>query len=654
MYSFHMVTPVDGTPTDLQVVYTNHQDDDDRLATNLEELVEAYNRRLPPTRLVFICASGVEKRVEHIFSERRDTLEGRLASASHVAIAPYDKHGALIADQIVHLKEPSTHWEIDDSFLERLAARTVTKIFDDTKTILHAPHGYVFRKLSGREEDIFVRAGNMLREPSSLAVFNYLLLRRLPTECGLIYIDSFTILSFALGLQSLVDYFRRADPNLPALAIKNIHSYEISPDFRIPNEANYFILISASTSGEFARKLVNEKQADPDRIVHLLGVGAPSSAFRDSCVYFRERQPRLSPNSTAHHNDALIEIGTEEFLVAQGPPSPIPITRDHVHRNGARELHKPFYGDALKFHEASRPTHGSYSTFSISVNPAEAESAPIRSWVQDQLLHQLPASVHTLVHIDDSMSAQITSWLREALGGHLVVKSLPELKDPTCNRSSGSGSVVVVAHHDPGFEGLREAGIALRRMDAGHRHFVIGYAFPSSLAEHRRLRADLRMVPDGPQYGWSEYLVLPVGAVPLHESLVPQSAIFGDQAIDLSRAALGDQLANALIGWKTRFSIPRNGLFLPRTDGTPLVLRHGSVFFPDMPATDISQIAVYAMVSAAMQAARESDARSVGNRSSSVPRFDDNPFVRTVLDPSMFARFNDGFCRRRCSDRRIL
>ena len=642
MYSFHTVTPVDGTPTALQVVYTNHQDDDDRLATNLDELVEAYNRRLPPTRLVFICPSGVERRVEEIYNERQDALEGRLASASHVAMAPYDKEGALIADQIVHLKEPATSWDIDDSFLKGLAARTVTKIFDDTKTILHAPHGYVFRKPSSREEDIFVRAGNMLREPSSLPVFNYLLLSRLPKECGLIYIDSFTILSFALGLQSLVDHFRRADPNLPALAIENIHSYEISPDFRIPNEANYFILISASTSGEFARKLVDEKQADPDRIVHLLGVGGPSSEFQDTCIYFRGRQPRVSPNSTARHEDALIEIGTEEFLVAQGPPSPVPITRDHVHSDGARELHKPFYGTALKFHEADLPTHGSYSTFSISVKPSEAESSPIRAWAHDHLLHQLPASVHTLVHIDDRMSAQIASWLREALGGHLVVKSLPELKDSTCSGCSGSGSVVVVAHHDPGLEGFREANIALRSTNGVHRHFVIGYAFPSSLAEHRRLKADLRMVPGGPQYGWSEYLVLPVGAAPLHESLVPHSAIFGDQAIDSSRAVLGDQLADALIEWETRSSIPRNGLFLPRTDGTPLVLRHGSVFFSDTPAAGISQIPVYAMVSAAMQAARESDPRSVENKPSSVPRFDNNPFVRTVLDPSMFARFNDG------------
>ena len=46
------------------------------------------------------------------------------------------------------------------------------------------------------------------------------------------------------------------------------------------------------------------------------------------------------------------------------------------------------------------------------------------------------------------------------------------------------------------------------------------------------------------------------------------------------------------------------------------------------------------MVSAAVQAARESSVPS--GRNSAQPGFDDNPFVRSVLDPSMFARFSDG------------
>ena len=641
MYSFQLLIQIEESQTALQVVYPSHEDSDDRLATGLEQLVEAYNRRVPPSRLLFICPTGIECRIKQSFDDKWGEFEGRLTSTSHVVVAPYDERGKLVCSRIIHLmRHGETNWAVTDSFLEELGARAVAQIFNDTKTILHAPHGYLFRHLSGREENIFVRAGNLLREPSCLAVFNYLLLRKLPPDCSLVYIDSFTILSFALGLQSLVGYFRRSAPSVSALAIENIHSYEVTSEFRIPNEANYLVLISASTSGGFAEKLVTEKQADRARIVHLLGVGPPGSALRDSCVYFWERPPAGRPISGTSQQSALIEIGTEEFLVAQGPARPVPITRAHVNRDGARELHKPFYRKALKFHEPVPDARGAYSTFSISAESGDSKCSPMRHWVEDRLAHELPASVRTLVYVDD-MSAVVASWLRKALGSQVVTKSLAELKNPACRALPACGSVVVVAYEDPGLERLRESGVALRRMEGGHRHYVVGYAFPSSHAEHSRLKADLRMGPNGPQFGWSEYLVLPVGADTVHESLVPSGASFGTDAIEQRREELGGALADALIARETRSEIQSDDLFLPRTNGTPLVLRHGSVFF-ETPTADVSQIAVHAMVSAAMQVAREPGGPSGLNSAPPQPGFDDNPFVRSVLDPSMFARFSDG------------
>ncbi|MDE0420767.1 MAG: hypothetical protein OXK76_07755 [Gammaproteobacteria bacterium] len=640
MYSFELVKALDAVPVTVQVVFAGHGDGDERLAsTGLGELVEGYNRRVPPSRLLFVCPFGVEGALAKAYGDRREDLEGRLASASHVVIAPYDNVGKLVAESVTHLKCAGSPWAICDGLVESLAQEAVSAIFDDAKTILHAPHGYAFRKLSNREEDIFVRAGNMLRDPKCLAVFGYLLLRRMPPKCSLVYIDSFTILSFALGIQSLVDYFRRLDSDLPALAIENFHSYEITPEFRIPNEADYFVLISASTSGGLARKLVEEKQADAGRIVHLLGVGSGDSPFRDSCVYFRERGAQARMGGSSGQRNALIEIGTEEFLVAQGPPTAVALTREHVNRKGSNELHKSFYRDALKFHAPG--VGGAYSTFSMAADATDATCPPIRRWVGQRLVHELPASVRMVVHVEDPMSACLAGWLVDALPTEVPTKSASDLAE--MDRSSiAGGAVVVVAYGDPGLERVREVNIALRSVDPVHRHYVVGYAFPPSRGEHRRLKLDLRMGPSGPQYGWSEYLILPVGAAPIHESLIPEYAGLSDEGIATLREQLGEDLAEELSARNARSSIPDNGLFLPRTDGEPLRLRHGSVFFAEEPDGQVSQVAVYAMVSAAVQAAREPHDLGGRDSGSSRPRFDDNPFVRTVLDPSMFARFNDG------------
>ena len=415
-------------------------------------------------------------------------VEDRLVSVSHITVAPYDEKGCLASNHIVHLKQNDLTWNISDKFLTDAAQDGISALFDETKTILHAPHGYVFRKLSGREENMFVRAGNMLREPGCMSIFNHLLLRKLPPNCSFVYIDSFTILSFTLGLQSIVRYFRGLGRSLPALTIENTHSYEISDDFRIPNEDNYLVLISASTSGGLAKKLVDEFQADPNRIIHLLGIGPPNAEFKKSCVYFKARDINAEQLTSVNRANTPIEIGTEEFLVAQGPPRPVRITTKHVNDDAASEFYKPYYMLALRFGEPSMPERRRYSPFSISNQIEHAESSPIKEWVRDDLIHEIPASARVLVYVDNQMSKQVADWIKTCLGSHIATKSLEEVEAERPTPDCGESSLVVIAHYDPGFERLTRASIALRKLGNVHRHYVVCFDFPSSHVEHKRRR----------------------------------------------------------------------------------------------------------------------------------------------------------------------
>ena len=641
MYSFQFVRLVGKSPSSLQIAYPSHEEVDDHLEDGLVQLIEDYNRRISPSRLLFVCPLGMETLIQGCFDDQRARFEDRLVSTSHITVAPYDHKGWLASDNIIHLKQDDETWDITDEFLSSAAQEGISALFDETKTILHAPHGYAFQKLSGREANMFVRAGNMLREPGSMSIFNHLLLRKLPSNSRFVYIDSFTILSFALGLQSIVRYFRHSGRSLPALAIENTHSYEINPDFRIPNEDNYVILISASTSGGLARKLVDKHQADPSRIIHLLGVGPHDANFSKSCIYFRSHGNNTEHPISANHSNTPIEIGTEEFLVAQGPPRPVRITTKHVNDDAATEFHKSFYGRALQFGEGSAPEHRRYSPFSISNQIELAVSSPIQDWVRDHLVHELPASVRALVHVDNEMSKQVANWIGTSLGPHVVIKSLEEVEAEKPEQDSAKGSLIVIAHHDPGLESLTRASIAFRKLGDIHRHYVVCFGFPSSRVEHDRLRADLLMAPGRRKYGWSEFVILPVGVSLLHESLISHRSYCSAEALETHRKVLGENFANALANWSAYGSIANDGLFFPRTAGTALALRHGSVFFPHRGEEDVSQISVYAMVSAAIQHAREPIRYGKTDMSPEF-RFDNNPFVRSILDPSMFTRFSDG------------
>ncbi len=619
-----------------------HEDSDESLEVYLEEVVENFNRRSPPSRLLFICPIQIEQNIKQIFLKRWSEFKGRLSSATHIIAVPYNERGELEQNNIISLKKSKEIWDVTDSFLDEINIKAVQKIFDENHTILYAPHGYVFKKISGQEQNIFVRAGNMLRDPNCLLVFNFLLLRRLPEDCSVVFIDSFTILSFALGLKSLVGHFHRLGKSITTISIVNIHSYRMNPEFRVPNEKNYLFIISATTSGGLAHKLESEYKADKDRIVHLLGVGPTTSDWRKSCVYFKEWKSDNSLNLPHSQQNTLIEINTEEFLISQSHPRPVSITRRHVNSDGAQELHKLYYKNSLKFNEPGPRIGGGYTPFSILTREEGIEPSPIRDWVKSDLIHELPASVTALIHADDSLSKSVALWIQDVLSSNLEIKSLSELQSDNNYLAPNNSSIVVIASFDPNLESLRECNIALRRMENVHRHYVLGYTFPISMLEHNRFKNDLRMGRSGLKYGWSEFMVLPVGPPAVHDSLSSDYIFFDENAIEENSSKLGSELKNALTTRNKHTTIPWNGLFFPRTNGAPLFLRRDSVFFPGKSVEGISQIAVHAMVSAAMQAAREPEYSSGSNTVQASLGFDENPFVRAVLDPDMFGRYNDG------------
>lgn len=641
MYTFKLLKVVDGIDSTLQVLYLNHEDGREYMENTLVDLFEQYNRRIAPSRLLIVCPSGIESVIKSIYEDHESRFKHRLVSTSHVVIAPFDQCGQLDLDCVVQLKQSGQPWKLTDEFLLELSNDGIAELFDNTKAILFAPHGYVFLKPSGREETIFVRAGNILRESGCISMLNHLLLRKLPQNCNKIFIDSFTILSIAMGLQSIIAYFHRLSPeSVPIVSIENTHSYEIDDiqtELRIPNDPNYLVLISASTSGGYAKKLVEEKQADPSRIIHLLGVAPADREFRTSCVYFREHELSNANQVGKESRKGVIQIDTEEFLVAQGPPRPVKITKEHVSKEGAREFPKLFYQSALSFFEARVTPQSGFSPFSISVQIEDANSVPIKEWITKSLIHELPASVRAIVHIGDPMSEIVANWIGENLVGEIEIGAMGALQVEGEQPGDKVGACVVVAFQDPGLDALSRTSIELRNKNYAHHHYVVCYAFPPSLARYNRLKGDLRLG----QLGWSEFLVLPVGASSLHSSLYLHRQNFTDELLLPYKNCLGDNLTASLLEQNSGQPIPIDKIFLPRIDGAPLRLRPTSIFFEE--SSEIpSQAVVYAMTSAAMQRAREPLSSTWSTNPSVEMIFDDNPFVRSVLDPSMFARFNDG------------
>lgn len=635
-----------GSPSSetLSVLYpAEHTDLKQALHTTINEIT---NIRLPPSRILIICRLGLHHRLEAAYKAIEDHLDGRLRNTTHISIAPYCSRGRLDRDSIIHIRENDQPWAITDDLLHQAATYALSRLVEGTNTILHAPAGYLFRKPSGREESYFIRAGNMLRELGAIPVVTHLLLRNLSRPIKTIYIDSFTILSFALGLQASLEGFNKDNQSSHTIpTIHNLHSYDKEPNFRFPPESNYIVLISASTSGSLAREFIENHGANPERILHLIGAGAfPNKEREKSCLYFYNYSTNTKNQTLSNRH---INIVSEEFAVDHGPARPVSLGKNHVNRDLATIYKDSFYQENLKIRRAATSAgYGPYALFSID-NSHHLGSEAFDKWVTDKLIHELPASVHLLVHLDDPRSTLLSNKLKALLQGKsasLTVGSVPLQDLETIRIPNDAGiSVVIVACEDPNLEGLTRASTSLRTYSATFRHYILVHSFPESMQRHRRRLNDLTLRSNDPNYGISEFLVTPVGDTILHEPLLRDYGLdLTVTSFDQIKTSIGDKLFESL---KSRSQTNSHGptlgptIFFPKFDGDPLELRPGSIFF-ETGYTNISHAVAYLAVACALQNARE------GNNLTSKARqqnyFDTNPFVRSVIAPTMFSRYSDG------------
>ena len=622
--------PIGGAPAEpVAVIYPPHSMD---WHNALERtVVGLINRRLPPSRILFVCPRGQEKHLVAAFDAQEKDLKQRLRSTTYVVVAAYDDRGHVADDEVVHLwPKHDTPWPLTDTGVTELGTRYIEELSKQTKAILHAPPGHQFRKLSGSSSRVFVRAGNMLREMDSINVYSHMLLRHWSADAKIIYVDSFTVLSFAMALQRTIAFFSDDAAAIPS--IENFHSYEKASDFDFPPGGQYLVIISASTSGALADELVKRHRAEQDKIVHLIGAGTNpvDQRFRQSCICFHELGVRSRPVL----ND--IRIDGEEFIPSYGEPTTVNLTTRHIRAEDARRYKDRFYQKYLKLQRsASAAGYESYSLFSVQNEEGEVGPGDLDEWVAAQLIHDIPASVSLIVHLADPASKILSKLIFDKLTNMTSVEiiSLDDVAEYKGEFSTGE-SILIVANEDPNLEGFVRAGTMLRRWSHAFRHFVLGHAFPETRADFDRVKQSLRMRAGGlPGYGWSDFAVAAVGRLDIHvDSLFSYPVQFGSA---LMPPMIVDDigLSKALTEYSEDSS---EHVFLPKLDGTWLVLRQGSVFF-EAEYQELSDEVVYLAVATAVQSVREGTATNDPRL-----RFDSNPFVGSVIDPQMFSRFSDG------------
>lgn len=641
-YVYRMQLKIQEQQYDVAVLYKYFNGDYDR---QLDETIDVLTkRRLPPDRILIVCQKGLQNKISEEYENISFATKARLRAVTNVTLVAYNIEGKVQPEDIFELYAPVQNWILTDADLQYINEAGMRNVIETTGTRMTAPLGYVFRKPSGNASEVFIRAGNMMKDPSALAVVFHAMIRVIPIRAKRLYIDSFTILSVALTYQRCIHELAIAcgvEPVIPT--ITNFHSYSMDSNLRFELTNDYIILISASSSGGLALRLVNECGAQADRIFHLL-VFSEELNFRYKSVYFQqEPMPAKSIHSSFQK---VITIPGEEFIASHGDTRTVDIKKAHLVDTECKIYKDQFYQRSLVLNlQAS----GSYASAFRPVGLCATDkigSEEFEAWVSRLAHIDLPASATIAIASDDGTSRLLAFRLASLISAtkkdpvHVITESqLIDEKDDSL--VSKDGSVLIVCSDETDGESLLAISQSLRDKPHLHRHYIIGHLFPSSAQQFRRLRNNLRVNGKGTPYGWSVYCVTPLG----HDSLTQSWLLERNFNYETVTFSSGNRaLANAL---KTRAinlqkpSLTRDELFLPKLNGKKLTLRPESVLF-ERNYRNIAQVTVYVQIAAALQRARD---RHLCDDKTILPEelcFANNPFIDTVIDPDTFSRFNDG------------
>ena len=497
-----------------------------------------------------------------------------------------------------------------------------------------APAGHVFKHPSRTVNKLFIQAREIATCEVEVAFVGRCIIGALP---HLARQDLTTVFVDTMGIYALVREalnFANVDAN-----ILSFHSYKEISELSPPLHP-YAVVISASTTGGMARKLVSEQGFDASRILTLVD-STRNNRAGGVLVALDEVSPEYRTRA-AEGTETQIELFGEHFSSKAKPPRAVTLGLVHSPKRMADFL-SAFGLTGLMTLNTS--TAGSTNRRVVCINAdTVAGSPPLEAWLREEVAWRVPAAVDHILCADDSGSralAQTVAVLLHALRGGTgsapPVTTYADLVQETLATVQGV-LVVQAVVGDGGL--LREISRDLREFlpSARPRHFLAGVGLPQSLEAWSRLRQFLVRNPTAREYGFSSWLELPTGAEGTSTAWDALTTLAGTaevQAPTVPGVSANDVAASIDLAVQAIVAA-RNG-FLSTSSGDALALSDGFLFFGNVfdgqRFAEIPISTTYTTIAAALQSARELSAAENQLRPSG--------YESVVLSPENFLRYND-------------
>lgn len=527
----------------------------------------------------------------------------------------------------------NTSLEINDNDAKAFFSVGLSKLVERNKVLHIAPAGHTFKHPSGRINKLFIQSRELVSTETELQFVAKGLHTLIPNICWseikTIYIDTMGIYSIVKEAASLAGCTAN---------IESYHSYDSFKELNLPTE-EYLVVISASTSGGMAEDLVR-RDFSKEKIITLIDIKQRSNS---SHVFINLSSTGLLESlSSVDGNETDIELVGEHFSYKAKPPKQVIIGIPHKPKY-LLDILKDFCITGINTINQRVESIGKSPV--LSLKPVNLhKSSKFNSWFEDELSWSLSLSINTVIYSDDGASEILANKVIKFITDRKPNKQPPALlKWPEFGKeelSNATGIIVVTAFAGDGGR-MRQISRDLREYEKKKtipRHFLVGVGLPQSMESWKKLEQFLVRNATSRPYSFSVWKVLPLGPDNIRKSwdALNELASKADNLIKSPLATITDEEASMCYEAMTECIANTSESLLPNSNGVPLKLTEGFVFFEDkfdQEITSITQGATLLTIASVLQAAREHPDPEKCLKPTN--------YQSVIISPENFLRFND-------------
>ncbi|PQA59851.1 hypothetical protein [Siphonobacter curvatus] len=633
----------------------------------VKEIKDFYQSNYQTDKIVVIGGLYLKDQLIDIFSTKiLDTFKyipKREESylRDNITIYTFDKNRSLTAIQ----------GKASDKFKSKYINEGLQNIFLKRGGIVESAglHHFVFP--SGKHCNKFLRTGNILLISSEIYFIAFTLLNRFNEEIhSKIYCDTSSINVIAFTLIELKHRLKKSFKN--DISVESFSSYDGIQNNSISYHKNSFFIISASTSGNIVEKLLkNNPIIENDNIVILFYLGESgnirNNIICDLTISNKNQNGIKEFESYQKDNCALCKTGSyalsvfgDVFLLDSPKINKHIITVNDANPNLSKFVQQfksvNRINTILKVNYKENTSTEAYEIFidySEIINGIRENKYPeYKQKINHYIDQYVPSNVRYIVNLRDQASKDLSMYIYDQINENYTHERKPQLIDQNSIdsiNSESTGAVIVVGSCISNGKNLLYLSRALRKhenlrilyfigltrmQNEGSLNFLISNLSHGNYGKNTNSFHSIETMPcdnSSKFNSWLSEIEFLKELTLFVEDTYGNNALF-KSFIEERKQIIYKSLSNTQRGLSNNLFYPRYKFQTNETE--ELILRKNFAFFNfDNYYQHVSQSDVYFTISNIINQLRSSN----GSK-----QLIQSPYIRNLLDPANFDRFNDG------------